>query len=82
MNTVLFLKKLSQISVMYSSNIPSYILIKAQFTRILIEVTTIAAIINPTKIPESPSPLDLKLSINARNEPVTNVTRQNIMSNK
>lgn len=50
-------------------------------TRILSEVTTIAAIINPMKIPESPSPLDLNASINARNEPVTNVIKQNIMSN-
>lgn len=81
-NTVLFLKKLIQMSVMYSISIPSSILTMVQLTRILIEVTTIATIIKPMKTPESASPLDLKALIKARNEPVTKVIKQNIMSNK
>lgn len=81
-NTVLFFKKLSQISVIYSISIPSSILTMVQLTRILAEVITIAVIINPKNTPESASPLDLKSSIKARNEPVTKVIKQNIMSNK
>lgn len=67
---------------MYSNNIPSSILTIAQLTRIFIEVTTIAVIINPINTPDSASPLVLKVSIKARNDPVTNVTKQNMMSNK
>jgi len=47
---------------------------------ILTDVTTIAVIINPISISESESPLVLKASINAINDAVTNVTRQNNMS--
>lgn len=67
---------------MYSNNIPSSILTIAQLTKIFIEVTTIAVIINPINTPDSASPLVLKASIKARNDPVTNVTKQNMMSNK
>ena len=52
------------------------------FTIILNDVTTMAAIIIPMKIPDVKSPLVLKASVKARKDPVTKVTKQNIMSNR
>jgi hypothetical protein len=51
-----------------------------EFTTTFNEVITIAIIMRAIKIPDEESPLVLNVYIKALNDPVTNVTKQNIMS--
>ena len=60
---------------------PSFIVIVIELIMILKEVTTIAEIMSPRKTPDVESPLAWKASMNAPKDPVTKVTKQNIMSN-